>query len=268
MKWTAIPAGELNAAEQRLRVALGEDAGNVASRINADPLFARVLADQLKDIARQLDDKKYGSVNPNWQRAHKIMGENFFGVEEAMKYFGVNPSNQELVSLWRIPFPWTTLRELKDSHILVAEFPLTIVQIMDRVGSKLFDTNQSYYSRMSFANEPGWVSWHLIRKTAAPGSKSKTWEEQRKLLNKSDRVPATRQMVYAIIGYYLVANKKLFPTIRVRTSSRWYEWTDNSPHVEVGGYGLKAPAILSLNETDRLGLANIGLSSERMPKGY
>lgn len=44
MKWTAIPAGALNAAELRLRVALGYEASDVVDRINKDPAFTLSLS--------------------------------------------------------------------------------------------------------------------------------------------------------------------------------------------------------------------------------
>lgn len=44
MNWTDVPAGIINAAQQRLLVALGEHADLVADRINADPAFVNALA--------------------------------------------------------------------------------------------------------------------------------------------------------------------------------------------------------------------------------
>jgi len=44
MRWTEIPAGDLHAAEQRMRVALGENASAVVERINNDPLFLGRIA--------------------------------------------------------------------------------------------------------------------------------------------------------------------------------------------------------------------------------
>lgn len=44
MKWTDIPAGELHAAEQRLRVALGYEASDIVGRINQDSAFTLSLS--------------------------------------------------------------------------------------------------------------------------------------------------------------------------------------------------------------------------------
>ncbi len=57
----------------------------------------------------------------NWDAAHKIMGRNFLGVEEVSKYFGAIYTHTQLEYLSDIPFPERTLRECKDTHILVAD---------------------------------------------------------------------------------------------------------------------------------------------------
>ena len=56
--------------------------------------------------------------------ARKIMGLNYFGIEEAVEHFGVIPTEEELANLANIPFSWTLLRKLKKTHVLIAVFPL------------------------------------------------------------------------------------------------------------------------------------------------
>ena len=72
------------------------------------------------------------------KRAREIMGKNFFGVEEAIKHFGVNPTRQQLAALSEIPFSEAVLEQSKDTHILVAVFPLSILEIRGKVERKLF----------------------------------------------------------------------------------------------------------------------------------
>ncbi|XOB46713.1 MAG: hypothetical protein ACKKMV_00815 [Candidatus Nealsonbacteria bacterium] len=152
------------------------------------------------------------------RRAQKIMGKNFFGIEEVIKHFKVNPTHQQLTVLAKIPFSERVLEELKDSYILVAVFPLSILDIRSKVDSKLF-YDQSWYNNESFAEERGEAGWQLVRKTPVPSSASKNWSEQQKLLAKNDEVPTARIMVYTIIGYYLATGERLFKDIWVRTSS-------------------------------------------------
>ena len=42
--WTQVPAGEINGAQQRLWVAIGDNADEVVTRINTDPAFVANIA--------------------------------------------------------------------------------------------------------------------------------------------------------------------------------------------------------------------------------
>jgi len=119
MKWTEIPAGDLNAAERRIRVALGDNAGTVVARANADPGFVTNAAGFTVN----------GGHEPTMsqQCAREIMSVNFFGVEEAMRHFHVKLRQFDLAGFGEIPGTEEELEAAKDSHILVAVFPLSIL---------------------------------------------------------------------------------------------------------------------------------------------
>jgi hypothetical protein len=55
------------------------------------------------------------------ERAREIMRRNFFGVEEAIEHFGVNPSKRELAALAAVPFSEETLNACK--HITSWSLP-------------------------------------------------------------------------------------------------------------------------------------------------
>ena len=152
------------------------------------------------------------------KRAREIMGKNFFGVEEAIKHFGVNPTRQQLAGLSEIPFSEAVLEQSKGTHILVAVFPLSILEIRGKMNSKLF-YDQSWYNKELFAKERGEAGWQLVRKTPMDDSTSKNWQEQQALIGKDNEVPLAQVMVYTIIGHYLATGKRLFERIYVRTSS-------------------------------------------------
>jgi len=256
MRWTEIPANELHAAEQRLRVALGDNAEAVVQRINADPTYVQQVADYIV-ISARMPDKLTTSLNTQWLRAREIMGRNFFGVEEAIKHFGVNPIHPQLASLAEIPFSEAVLEELKYSHILVAVFPLlSILEIRGKVDSKLF-CYQSWYNKEPFAKEQGEVSWQLVRKTPVPDSISKNWQEQQSLLGKDDEMPTAQVMVYTIIGHYLETGERLFERIYVRTSSVDYDGS----RVFVGSFGLGGLSVYRCRDDHHYG--DLGISSAR-----
>lgn len=155
------------------------------------------------------------------KRAREIMGKNFFGVEDAIKHFGVNPSEKQFAALSEIPFSESVLEELKDTHILIAVFPFSILSIREKEAKNLFYYSHKdfWYSQEPFAKERGQIGWRLIRKTPVPDSTSKNWEEQQTLLNKQEEVPSAQAMVYTIIGHCLKTGERLFGGIYVYTSS-------------------------------------------------
>jgi len=154
------------------------------------------------------------------RRARKIMGNNFFGIEEAIRHFGVNPTRQQLAALSEIPFSESTLEQSKDTYVLVAVFPLSILDIRGKVEQKLFYGHEgAWYNGQAFAKERGEVNWQLVRKTPVDNSTSKDWQEQQALLSKDDEVPTAQVMVYTIIGHYLATGEHLFECTYVRTSS-------------------------------------------------
>lgn len=151
------------------------------------------------------------------KRAREIMGKNMFGVEEAIQHFGVNPTRQQTLALSEIPFSEEVLQKAKDTHVLVAVFPLSVLEIRGKVDSKLFYDQSWYNKESSFAKERGETSWQLVLKTPVDNSTSKNWEEQLALI--SEEVPTAQVMVYTIIGHYLATGERLFEHIYVRTSS-------------------------------------------------
>lgn len=163
------------------------------------------------------------------KRAHEIMGQSFFGIEEAIQHFGVNPTKQQLAALSEIPFTEGELEECKNTHVLVAVFPLSILEI--RGTSKLL-YDQLWYNQESFAKDHGDVSWHLVKKTPVANSTSKTWSEQQDLLAKNEETSTARIMVYTIIGHYLATGERLFEQIYVRCS----DVDSYGSRVGVGGF--------------------------------
>lgn len=209
--WTDLPTGQTNGAFQRLMVALGEKAEVAVTRINTEPVFTDRLA--LYAINGGVES------SASQTRAREIMGKNFFGIEEAIKHFGVNPSRRQLAALGEVPFSEDVLTACKDTHVLVAVFPISIVDIRGIV-KKLPDQtlfyNQDWYDDEAFANDKGETGWQLVRKTPIANSTSKTWSEQQALLSQDEETPKAQVMVYTIIGVFLATGERLFEKVYVR----------------------------------------------------
>lgn len=186
-----------------------------------EPLAQKVIDSKGNELAAKVVKFiQNGGFEPttSQKRAREIMGKNMFGVEEAIQHFGVNPTRQQILALSEIPFSEAVLQKAKDTHVLVAIFPLSVLEIRGKVDSKLF-YDQSWYNKESFAKERGEASWQLVRKTPVDNSTLKNWEEQLALIGEEDEVPTAQAMVYTIIGHYLATGGRLFEHIYVRTSS-------------------------------------------------
>ncbi|MBU6321303.1 MAG: hypothetical protein KGI78_00395 [Patescibacteria group bacterium] len=248
------PHGIINAASQRFFGALGENASEVANRINTEPAFLAQLAAFATN----------GGFQPSTsqQKAREIMGAGMFGVEDAIKHFGVNPSKTQLAALAEVPFTEEALAECKDTHVLFAVFPLSILDIRAQVKgepSRLF-YDQTWYNKEAFAKDRGEIGWYLIRKTPVENSTSKSWDEQQALLSTDDETPKAQAMVYAIIGHYKATGERLFEKIWVRCSDR----DSDGYRVHVGLFdaeGLDVSNFWDDGRDDDLGLSSARKSS-------
>lgn len=218
MRWTEIPAGGLHAAEQRLRVALGDRADDLVTLVNADRSFANLVA---SDIMKRIAEKRIESLNlnpwweRNWEKARKIMGQdNFFGIKEAIRHFNVKTDYQRVENVFsEIPFSEDVLKQSRNTHILVAVFPLSISEMQEHIN---VNCDVWYYEISRNRCEMG---WHLIRKTQVKNSFRKEWRKQETLIGEYEEVPTVQLMLYTVIGHYLTTGKRLFKDIYVRTSS-------------------------------------------------
>ena len=247
--WTQVPAGDINAANQRLWVAIGDNAEEVAARINTDPAF-------VANIARLMVNGGY-EPSTSVKLAREIMGKNFFGIEEAIKHFGVNATKQQLAALAEVPFSEEQLSSCKDTHVLVAVFPLSILDIRG-IAKKQSDRtlfySQDWYDKQAFAKDKGEVGWQLVRKEPIANSTSKTWNDQQALLSKDEETPTARIVVYTMVGHFLATGERLFEKIYVRC----VDLDSDGSHVRVGYFdvtGLNVHNCWDDHRRDGLGLS-------------
>src|SRR5436309_3007503 len=127
MNWDKIDAGKLRTAENKFWDAVGDKADFVVRSINNDQGYLMRLAAYA--VNPPFADKMYSSINPQWLRAREIMGNNFFGVEEAAEHFAAWLVGESISKLIEIPFSEAMLEKCKHTHVLVAVLPLSIVDI-------------------------------------------------------------------------------------------------------------------------------------------
>src|SRR3989344_7080599 len=84
--------------------------------------------------------------------ARAIMGRNFLGIEEVSQHLGVTFSDKQRAQLAEVPFAEATLQECKDTHILVAGYPLSVLDVRSHVSRNLFYLHENaWYNSEAFA---------------------------------------------------------------------------------------------------------------------
>ena len=207
---------------------------------------------------------KRGGFEPSTSQkhAHKIMGKNFFGVEEALHHFGVNLSNVQLRALAVVPYTSELLESVKDTHILIVVLPMSILDIQGKVLNKSnkFLNHNLWCSSEKFVRSRGendW-GWRLVRKTPMPESIGKDWDEQQQLLGTEEVVPTAQVMVYTIVGHYLATGERLFENSHVRCSN----FNSSSEHISVGGFGADGLNTCPYRDRDRDPRLGLSVSSK------
>ena len=162
-----------------------------------------------KSVVRTVQSNGY-EASDDMRRARTIMGTNYFGPEEAIKYFGVTPTRAQQAFLATIPFSDICLQEYRETHVLVAVFPMSIVEIRNAIEALIFLSREEEHrcERQAFARDRGRVGWHLVRKEPTRRSFEKSWEEQLATLPPHEQVPTSRVVIYTTIGFFLAYQKR------------------------------------------------------------
>lgn len=181
------------------------------------------------------------------KRAREIMGKNFLGIEEATEHFKIKFSDGDIKALAEIPYPENVLLALKNTHVLVAGYPLNVLEIRARAPGIFHVYIPDWYNdrQEKFAREKCPLAWLFIRKGAVPSSAGRAYNDQLALLSPEEENPLTAEVVYMVTLYFLIHKVMLFRNVWVRTASqssdgyrvfvvfydgrlRIYGWHDNS----------------------------------------
>ncbi len=175
--------------------------------------FRLMTESGLSDTALQqiIDSKeaRYGLVRfwnrlgikfPSYEQAKEIMDRNFIGLEKIKEYFGINLIPDQYFKYAQIPYSIKTLQSLRDTHILVAVFPISIFEMMEK-HPKLFDVEgiNSRYSSPNelFIRDQGKCQWILLNKTGMEYKQG------------YDCLTA-QPVVYSMISYFLSTAELMF----------------------------------------------------------
>lgn len=155
--------------------------------------------------------------------ARAIMGLAFVGPEDVTELLEVRYSAKQLMQLEPIPFTEATLREVAQTHILVAGYPLSIDDIQKKVPHLFYTSEGGWYANEAFARKKVRLAWHLVRRDIVPGSTKRPFQKDEKgpgqldLLNENEFVPRACEMVYAAILGAMAAGPRLPENVYGRT---------------------------------------------------
>ena len=191
-----------------------------------------------------------------YRRARSIMCQNFIGIEEARVHLGINMEREKRNTLNRIPFTETTLRSVRDTHLLVALPHYSLFGIRDSAPHDLFAVHQrAWYDKQSFATHVHEPSWCLLRKEPLSTSPDRTWDEQRSCLTGTEEVPGAYAVVYTAVAFFLVTGTRLFEAVMVRTATM----DQGGSRVIVGNFadrtGLHIDGCHDIHHTKDVGIA-------------
>jgi len=183
---------------------------------------------------------KFGGIEPVTTQsiAREIMGENYFGIEEAIKHYQITPSADQLERLREVPFTAEQLRKRNNTHILIAVFPNDPISVIRDDFPELFNPacDASFSAPLSSSNRflvnYGDLGWHLISRCSMLNSQSPIYEDQLKMPREKERLPSARTLVYMLVGYFLSTHKRLFESVLLSTS----DWSGQHDQVMVGNF--------------------------------
>lgn len=170
-----------------------------------------------------------------------------------MKHFGINPTRDQLSVLAEVPFAEETLEECRETHVLVAVFPMSILDVYDKIYNGF--SEDAEYKNQAFAKDKGELSWELIKKTPIEDSTDGIYREQLTLLSDKEKVPTAQVMVYTIIGHFFTTGERLFERIYIRCS----DMDSRGAHVFIGKFfssGLYIGSLFDGYSYNDLGLAS------------
>ncbi|MFH1894326.1 MAG: hypothetical protein ABH813_00250 [Patescibacteria group bacterium] len=160
----------------------------------------------------------------NKKRAREIMGENFFGVEDWSKFYGVDFSKKQLREVIEFPWgedilnapcPFVKGKGIRETHFAflglkaIGSKPLTITRwekLHPSPGQPRFRCYYpgNWFEKKKFANEPTCgFRWYLMLLEIVPNSTHKPYKEQVAMLPAEYEVPfAIEEVSKNFLLYY------------------------------------------------------------------
>lgn len=195
------------------------------------------------------------------RRARDIMERDIFGIEEAIRHFGI-PHPERIEPFWYVPWEEETLKKYGGAYLLTAPLSYSIVEILEKVCNKdqISSFCRDWPDWETFFGGADKPKWWLIRKTPAPNSADLTFGNQLNALSRDEKVPPARVMIYAIAGHFLETGEWLYENTFVRCS----DGISKDRGVRIGHFG-SSGLLIQKDWSDGHG-PSLGLASARKPE--
>ena len=127
MKATQLEHGFFQAAIFKLTQELGEQGGEIITRVNNDDTFRKRVAKYMVIGAPSLNPQDRPADVLTYDVAKAIMGENYIiGPDVVQRVLGITIDTKDLEKADIIPYRITTLARHSRSHLLVYGYPISI----------------------------------------------------------------------------------------------------------------------------------------------
>lgn len=231
-------------------------------KVGADRQFWSRLAHDEQKFREVVVAVNGEDVEPSttFKAAMQIMRtRNVHGPDQIMKRFGVRYTKEELLQLADTFPSEETLRACQDTHILVAGYPLTVLEICKHMKQNF--NNEDWHDNEDFARKTRVrLRWLLLRKTDVPNSRSKTYQAQLALLKPNESNSIFCEVVYGMNIHFAETGERLHKTYYVRCQ----DVTSSGRRVYVGDFDQSGLCVYS--DSDDYYKDDVGLAASRNPR--
>ena len=169
---------------------------------------------------------RYSTKAPDYTAAREILGNDFISPEEiASSRSGIVYNPKQLHELGNSVPAKEVLEWCRDNGFMLVAGPprpMSLLDIRELDRGHFYSKEGGWYAAESEAfarNDKATCRWLMLRKEPVPGSTSKTWDEQQKLLSSLEVTPNVADQVWGMTTYKAVRGVYLLPSVYVRTSS-------------------------------------------------
>ena len=155
--------------------------------------------------------------------AAQIMGSGYHGPEDVELTFWLKFTQKQRKLLEVVPFSPEVLRACSKTHVLVAGYPLSIMDMHRKMNKVFSDRDTPWYSladeRFAITTKVT-MGWHLVRKSELPGSTSQSWDVQQAMVKgtASHAIPRACLVVFAMVVHFMVTGERIIQPVWVDTN--------------------------------------------------